>query len=306
MRMTRTLLPAALAAGLLAAGAAQAAPPAPGPPPGNGTDLPAPPGTAPAFVPPGTPGAVPAAVTGPGLAGSGDVQLNRAKRTFGVPLACAAGGTLSVRARAVTTSPIAHGPYTCSGGRATATLRVSPKIAKRLAKLHKVAAVATANQSGKAYKMWFDLRAGGAPAQATGFWTDGHLQCTDSGGAPSAYLVEPDFTTANPTTISTRGWVAWYTAGGGWHWLGVSGENANRWDTWTATAGGIEQFHPGGAVTPSPWTWGPIAIPQGVVAVGVYEIVYWVAGHPEHRWQYVNAGTTGAAAAGGGTLFCAY
>ena len=51
-----------------------------------------------------------------------------------------------------------------------------------------------------------------------------------------------------------------------------------------------------------PWTWGPISIPtgQGIVAIGVYEIVYWVGGKPEYRWQYVNAGTTGAAAAGGG------
>jgi hypothetical protein len=259
-------------------------------------------------VPPGTPAAVPDGVTGPGLAGNGDVRLNRAKRTFGVPMVCQAGGSVTVKARAATTAPIARGRYTCTGGRATASLRVSPKIAKRVAKLRTAAAVATVTQSGKSYKLWFDLRAGGAPAQATGFWTDGHLQCTDSAGAPSAYLVEPDFTTANPTRISTRGWVAWFTPGGGWHWLGVGGENANRWDTWTATAAGIDQFHPGGSATPSPWTWGPIAIPsgQGVFAVGVYEIVYWVAGHPEHRWQYVNAGTTGAAAAGGGTRFCAY
>jgi hypothetical protein len=38
----------------------------------------------------------------------------------------------------------------------------------------------------------------------------------------------------------------------------------------------------------------------------VYEIVYWVGGKPDYQWQYVNAGTTGAAAAGGGNLYCAY
>ena len=41
-------------------------------------------------------------------------------------------------------------------------------------------------------------------------------------------------------------------------------------------------------------------------AVGVYEIVYWVGGKPDYQWQYVNAGTTGAAAAGGGNLYCSY
>ena len=123
-----------------------------------------------------------------------------------------------------------------------------------------------------------------------------------------AYLVEPDFTTATRTPITTRGWVAWYTAAGGWHWLGANGENAGRWMTWTSTVSGIEQFHPGGSPTPVPWTRGPISVPtgQGIYAVGVYEIVYWVGGKPDYQWQYVNAGTTVAAAAGGGTLYCAY
>ena len=146
-------------------------------------------------------------------------------------------------------------------------------------------------------------------ARAKPFWTDGRLQCSgDPTGGPPAYLVTPDFTTKDPTPISTRGWVAWYTQAGGWHWLGIGGENAGRWDTWTATATGIAQFHPGGAVTPIAYSWGPISVPpgQGTFAIGVYEIVYWVGGKPDYQWQYVNAGTTGAVAAGGGTLFCAY
>ena len=44
----------------------------------------------------------------------------------------------------------------------------------------------------------------------------------------------------------------------------------------------------------------------GIYAVGVYEIVYWVGGRPTYRWQYVNAGTTGAVAAGGANPFCVY
>ena len=95
---------------------------------------------------------------------------------------------------------------------------------------------------------------------------------------------------------------------GGWHWLGVNGENAGRWDTWTATPTGIAQFHPGGVVTPIPYSWGPIGVPagEGITAIGVWEIVYWVGGRPDYQWQYVNAGTTGAVAAGGGTLYCSY
>ena len=45
---------------------------------------------------------------------------------------------------------------------------------------------------------------------------------------------------------------------------------------------------------------------EGITAIGVWEIVYWVGGRPDYQWQYVNAGTTGAVAAGGGTLYCSY
>jgi hypothetical protein len=120
--------------------------------------------------------------------------------------------------------------------------------------------------------------------------------------------LQPDFTTSTTLPISTRGWVGWYTTAGGWQWLGMRGRNTSRWDTWTATPRGIAQFHPDGALVPVPWTWGPISVPtgKGIYAVGVYELIYWVAGKPDYRWQYVNAGTVGAAAAGGGTLYCAY
>jgi hypothetical protein len=166
---------------------------------------------------------------------------------------------------------------------------------------------ATVHHSGQATKLWFMLRTGSGSTAARGFWTDGHLQCTQ-GGAPLAYLAEPDFTTATPTVISTRGWIATYTPAAGWHWRGVNGESAGRWETWTAAPSGVVQFHPNGAVTPVPWTWGPISVPggQGITMVGVYEIVYWVGGHPEYQWEYVNAGDTGAVAAGSPTPACVY
>ena len=58
----------------------------------------------------------------------------------------------------------------------------------------------------------------------------------------------------------------------GWHWYGTQGENAGRWETWTATPTGVAQFLPGGAATPTPWTWGPITVPggRGVAVTGVY------------------------------------
>jgi hypothetical protein len=306
----RWLLGSILIVALVPAGPAAAQAPVgpPGPPPGAGSDLPAPPGTAPTVVPPGTPSAVPDGPAGPGLLANGTARLNRTTRSFSVALACQAGGSLSVSVRAISKAPLARSGYRCQGGRTRPALRVSAKVAKQLTRRRSVAALATVNQAGRRSRISFMLLAGTADAPAKGFWTDGHLQCTDSAGAPQAYLAEPDFTTATPTTISTRGWVAWSTPAGGWHWLGVGGQDAGRWDTWTATVSGVTQFHPGGATTPQPWTWGPISITpgQGIYAVGVYEIVYWVGGKPDYQWQYVNAGTTGAAAAGAGNLYCIY
>ncbi len=281
----------------------------PGPPPGNGTDLPAPPGTAPAFVAPGTAAAIPAGAPAPGLLGGGAIALNRAKRTFSVPFACQGSGTVSVTAKRAAAGTLARASFRCASGRATARLRLSKTVAAKVAKRRTVAATATIRQGARSQRVAFSLTAGLPPAKAKGFWTDGHLQCSQDGsGAPPAYLTQPDFTTRTATPISTRGWIAWYTAAGGWHWLGSGGENVGRWDTWTATLGGIAQFHPDGATTPIPFTWGPVSVPsgKGIRTIGVYEIVYWVGGRPDYQWQYVNAGTTGAAAAGAGTLYCTY
>jgi hypothetical protein len=294
--------------GVLAIGAAlpsgAAAIELPGPPPGNGANLPASPGTAPAFVPAGTPATLPGGSVRPGLLGAAPVRFNRTKRSFALPFACQAKGT--VRATGEKVGTLGRTSYRCAGNRATARITVSRKIAGRLAKAKTVAATAIVSQ-GRITRLSFNLTAGSAGPKPPGFWTDGHLQCT-TGGAPQAFLAEPDFTTVEPTTVSTRGWIAGYTPTSGWHWFGTLGENAGRWDTWTATRTGITQFHPNGAVTPTPWTWGPIGIPlgQGIVATGVYEIVYWVGGRPNYRWQYVNAGTTGAVAAGAATPFCSY
>jgi hypothetical protein len=304
--VTRRIAPIATAAATAAALAAtpahaQAPPGPPGPPPGNGVDLPGSPGTAAPNVPAGTPSAIPAG-SGPGLLSGTSVALNRGNRTFAVRLACQGNGSVRIRSRRLAHGTVARAGYRCAQGRATARLKLSAKTAKRLSSRRSVPATASVKQSGRTTSLDFTLTAGKRANSPKGFWTDGHLDC---GGA---YLAQPDFTTAQPTPVSTRGWLAWYTARTGWHWLGVNGERNSRWDTWTATPQGIAQFHPNGQPQPTPWTWGPIAVPpgNGIYAVGVYEIVYWVGGHPDYQWQYVNAGTTGAAAAGGGTLYCTY
>jgi hypothetical protein len=273
---------------------ALAAPPGlPGPPPGTG--LPTSPGTAPAFVPPGAPAAIPA-TGGPGLLDAQRVRLNRAKRTFAVRLACQRNGTLRVRAPRLARTDLARTRYRCAAGRATATLRLTGKLAKRLARRRSVTATGIVGTA----RVTFELTAGLKPAAPKGFWTDGHLDCA------TGFLVEPDFTAASQIPISTRGWVAWYTEATGWHWLGSGGENAGRWNTWTASVSGVQQFHPNGTVVPGPWTLGPIAVPpgRGIYTAGVFEVVYWVGGRPDHQWQYVNAGSTGAVAAGGANPYC--
>jgi hypothetical protein len=300
--IVKPLLVALLAAAAWPAAAiAQAPPGPPGPPPGGGTDLPSSPGSAPAAVPPGAAAAIPDA-TGPGLLSSERVALNRARRTFSVRLACQSNGTVRVRSARVAATDIAHARYRCASGRATARLSVTPKIAKRLARRRTVAATGIVRQGGQDARVYFELSSGRVANPAKGFWTDGHLQC-----APG-YLVEPDFTAKSTIPISTRGWVAWYTPTSGWHWLGSAGENAGRWNSWTASDSGVQQFHPNGTAVPVPWTLGPIAFPagRGISAVGVYEIVYWVGGRPDYQWQYVNAGTTGAVAAGAATHYCVY
>ncbi|MEA2288852.1 MAG: hypothetical protein QOD55_849 [Solirubrobacteraceae bacterium] len=294
----------AVGAVLPASAAAQAPPGLPGPPPGNGVAIPSSPGTAAPVVPPGTAATLPAP-TGPGLLAHSIVSYNRGKRTFALPMACTANGTVSAFGSGIGT--LDKTSYRCAGNRSTARFTVPAKVAKRVARARTVPVTATVRQGGRATKLWFTLRAGGGPTPTPGYWTDGHLQCSQ-GGAPLGYLAEPDFTTATPTVISTRGWVAAYTTAAGWHWYGVGGENVGRWETWTAGPTGVQQFHPNGAVTPVPWTWGPISVPggQGISLVGVYEVVYWVGGKPEYRWQYVNAGETGAVAAGAPTPACVY
>ena len=298
----------ACAAALPAPALAQAPQGPPGPPPGAGADLPAPPGTAPAFVPAGTPAAIPANVSGPGLLDGSAIAVDRKRRTATFALACQARGDVRLSAPALGKKTAASGAYRCASGRARVRLTFTAAAVKRLPKRTALAATAAVKQSGRTTRISLLLNGGTAPAP--GFWTDGYLHCAADApaGAAQAYLAEPDFTTRTLTPVSTRGWVAWYSPRAGWHWLGSDGEGKGRWNSWLATSTGITQFHPGGAAVPVPYTRGPVSFPagEGISAVGVFEIVYWTGGKPVHQWRYVNAGTTGAAAAGGGTQYCTY
>ena len=110
-----------------------------------------------------------------------------------------------MRAKRIAAKDLARARYRCAQGRATARFSTSRKLAKRLTKKRTTAATAIVSQAGKASRLYFDLTAGRAKTPTPGFWTDGHLDCTQG------YLVEPDFTAKSPIPISTRGWVAYYT-----------------------------------------------------------------------------------------------
>ena len=66
-----------------------------------------PPGTAPAFVAPGTAAAIPSGAPGPGLLKGRRLRSTSRKRTFAVPFACQGHGTVSVTAKAVASGTLA-------------------------------------------------------------------------------------------------------------------------------------------------------------------------------------------------------
>ena len=274
----------------------------PGPPPGNGTDLPPAPGTAPTTVPPGTPAAIPTTVTGPGRINANNVQFNRFAGSFAFAFACQQSGTIKVNVRAVASSPVATGKYTCATNRATARLKVSKKITKALKKHTNNAAFATLTEGGKSSKLYFTLHGGTRPDAGQGLLDRRppavHRRGRHAAGLPRrARLHDRD---AHPRLhprldrlVHDRRRLAL-----------VRRQRRERRPL--GHVDGVGDRHPAvpprRRVAPVPWTWGPISFPagQGIIAIGVYEIVYWVGGKPDYQWQYVNAGTTGAAAAGGG------
>ena len=251
--------------------------------------------------------AIPAGTTGPGLLNDAAVALNRAKRTFSLH-ARLPGATGRVSVDATPARARRRSPARATAARRAARPRgcsSHAKIAQAVGSRRTVAATARVRQAGAQHGSFFSLTAGrraGRP-RASGPTATSQLR------APAPTWSSPTSPTKSPTPISTRGWVAWYTRDGrlalarhrrrGRGPLGHLDGDASP---------ASRSSTPAARSTPIPFTWGPISVPagQGIYAVGVYEIVYWVGGRPDYQWQYVNAGTTGAAAAGAANLYCVY
>src|ERR1700759_2583344 len=190
---------------------AEAAGPAglPGPPPGvaAGPPLPPPPGQAPpaqASLPATTLSGVP---YGPGLL-SGYSAVKGTK--LPVTIACQANGKAQFRAGSVSVK----NTYRCSKGRSTIQFALKRSQAGGIARNSGLVGALTLTQGAQTVRLSLSL---GPKAPTPVFWTSAFgLGCT-AGGAQSAQLVAPNFTsTAAPTTIDVRPWLAWYSSATGW------------------------------------------------------------------------------------------
>ena len=280
------------------ASATTAAPPGlPGPPPGAATGLPPGPsvGTVPSPTAAGPARSLPGGSTAPGLR-TGLVRLRGTSMRLSI--ACHRDGRVIVTAGSLGPGSIAAAGYRCQHGNADPQLTVRARAARRLTAIGSTLATATLHEGASSAQISLSLS---AHAQPPRLWSDGGLQC-DLLGARSPYLVAPNFTDTPAAIVDVRPWIAWYTAGSGWRWLGTDSVNASQWYRWTASPTGIAQWTtPAGAI--NPWTWGPITVaPDNATAmIGAFEIVYRYA-QPSYAWGYVTADAQAAAP----TTYCRY
>ena len=197
------------------------------------------------------------------------------------------------RRRALAAADLARARYRCAGGRATARLTLTSKIAQ--AARARGAASPRPAIVGRRARRHFTLTAGRAAASAEGLLDR----------RPPA--VRARLSSSSPTSPPSRRSRSRPAAGspGTRRRAAGTGSAAAARTPGAGTRG--RRRSPGSrsstrTAPPSRCRGrsGPIAVPagRGIYAVGVYEIVYWVGGRPDHQWQYVNAGTTGAVAAG--------
>lgn len=269
------------ALGSQAAAAATLAPPSqPGPPPQADAGFPAPPapGTVPPAGPVGPSSSIPTHVGGPGLL-SGIALLQARQLTLAI--VCGTNGRASVTAPAIRKGVLASTSYRCKAGRANPQLSFKARDAGKLAGLRSTLAHVTLGRGAATDEFSLTLE---AKPTASSFWSDGGLECSVLGG-DQPYLVAPNFTLTPAAIIDVRPWVAFYTAGHGWRWLGTAGLNQSTWLRWTATSTGVMQWRtPTGAL--NPWTWAPINVQPGqqTYAIGVFEVIYWY--HvPRYVWR---------------------
>ncbi|HWT25765.1 MAG TPA: hypothetical protein VN213_19830, partial [Solirubrobacteraceae bacterium] len=244
----------------------------------------------------------------PGLP-TGAGTLDRTSRRVSIPVACGANGRIRLAVPVVSRGALAQGAYRCSAGRATATLRLSKRHARAVARRRSVLAVVTLREGAATVRLSAGLTTGAArPQLGGGVWSDGLLQCS-SEGVPVGNLVAPNWTATPATAISARAWLAWYRAGSGWHWVGTRGAGSSQWFHLTATPAGVAQWlRPTGfegVLSIEPWSLGPVTVPlgSGTYVIGAFEAVYWWGGRPTWTWSYVRSSPTGI---GGGETYCSY
>jgi hypothetical protein len=266
----------------------------PGPPPGAGTGLPLPP--PPGQAPPAQASLPAVGITGapygPGLL-SGYSAVSGTK--LPVTIACQADGEAQLRTASVSVKTA----YRCARGRSTIRFVLTRSQARGIAKSSGLVGALTLSQGAQTVHLSLSL---GRSAPTPVFWTSAFgLGCT-AGGAQSAQLVAPNFTsTVAPTTIDVRPWLAWYTSAGGWQWLGARGAGSSAWYRWTATPTGVAEWQQPTGI--NPWTWGPIGIVpgHGTYLIAVLEAVYWYS-HPRTIWEYARSEPSPTTV----TTYCAY
>ena len=143
-------------------------------------------------------------------------------------------------------------------------------------------------------------RAGPRPRRASG--------PTGTSNARQGYLVEPDFTAKSPIPISTRGWVAWYTAATR---LALARQRRRERRALEHVDGvGLRgrAVPPERRRRPGALDARPDRRPGRPRHLRRRRLRDRLLGRraPDHQWQYVNAGTTGAVAAGARTHYCVY
>ena len=294
-RLAQTLCALGLLAGLAVAPAAAASvlPPLPGPPPGAGSGLPPapPPGATLAAGSPGPAATIPARVSGPGLlSGSGVIR----GRSLSLTVACHGSGSAALSAAAIQARPLARDRYRCVKGRGALTFKVPAAAANRVGKLGST--IGTIALGRTPFSLTLSKH-----AVRNAFWSDGGLQCNFL-GSNQPYLVAPNFVVTPPAVIDVRPWVAFYTSGSGWQWLGTAGLNRSTWYQWTATPSGIMQWYtPAGAL--NRWTWAPISVPSGrqMYTVGAFEVEY-LYHHPTYTWMFAKSQPNGS----GPATYCSY
>jgi hypothetical protein len=260
----------------------------PGPPPGADTGLPLPPAPGqapPAKVDPG-PVAIPTSVAGPALS-TGSAPVGKTGRVS-FSLICRGRGKVDLSLPALSARAAAV-PYSCARGHARVSMRLRSRTARTVRRQGTTIGRLRLKQGRTSTTLTVALTGPRQPAGGAGVWSDGGLQCA-SPSASQAYLVAPNFTVSPVTTISMRPWIAWWTASGGWHWLGLRGPNASAWTNLTGTPTGIAEWRDAAGAF-NPWTWGPVTFPggQGVRAVGVFEALYWYGGRPVRVWRYTSS-----------------